>query len=401
MNQYTPPKDILEKYADVLVNFALNSGEGVKPGEVVECAVPDVAKPLALELQNTLLKAKAHPIIRLLPTGFDKDYFTLATKQQRTFFPKPYFDAKVQLLDHLISVIADPYPEELTDIDSKKILEFRAAKYPYREALFAKELKHKFTWTLGLWGVPAKADIVGLSLKKYWEQIIHACFLDYADPVREWRSIQKKQKNLLKKLNDMSIEYLTVIGDDVNLKIQLGANRAWKGGSGANIPSFELFTSPDWRGTEGWVYFNQPLYRYGTIIDKIRLEFKNGVIVKSSADKGESDLRNMIKTKNANKVGEFSLTDKTMSRITHPMAETLFDENIGGPHGNTHIAVGMAYKNCYKGDSSQLTEEDWSNMGYNNSTVHTDMVSTTNRTVTALMTDGSERIIYTDGSFVI
>lgn len=401
MRAYTPPQKILNKYADVLVNFALHSGKGVKANEVVECVVPDVAKPLALALQNTLLQAKAHPIIRLVPTGFDKDYFTLASKKQRTFFPKDYYEQKVSLLDHMISIIADPYPVELVDIDSKKILESRAARYPYREALFAKELRKQFTWTLGLWGVPAKAEMVGLSMEKYWEQIIHACFLDYENPVAEWKLIQKKQKSLLQQLNDLRIASVQLKGPDVDLTIQLGANRVWKGGSGSNIPSFELFTSPDWRGTEGWIQFNQPLYRYGTVIENIRLVFKQGRVIEASASKNQTDLQNMIKTKNADKVGEFSLTDKSMSRITHPMAETLFDENIGGPEGNTHIAVGMAYKDCYRGDSSQVTTDEWEAMGYNNSTVHTDMVSTTERTVTATLTDGTTKVIYAGGKFTL
>ena len=82
---FKPSKTILNKYAQILVNFALNSGQGVKPGEVVLCLVPDVAKPLALAIQNTLLKAKAHPLIRLLPTEFSKDFYTLANQDQLTF----------------------------------------------------------------------------------------------------------------------------------------------------------------------------------------------------------------------------------------------------------------------------------------------------------------------------
>ena len=90
MSNYQPSKTILTKYADVLVNFALNSGKGVKSGEVVLCLIPDVAKALALELQNILLKAGAHPIIRLIPTEFSKDFFNLANQDQLTFFPKKY-----------------------------------------------------------------------------------------------------------------------------------------------------------------------------------------------------------------------------------------------------------------------------------------------------------------------
>ena len=83
------------------------------------------------------------------------------------------------------------------------------------------------------------------------------------------------------------------------------------------------------------------------------------------------------------------------------MAETLYDENIGGPFGNTHVAVGMAYKDCYKGETSKVTQKEWEEMGYNNSSVHTDIVSTTDRTVTAHLVDGTELVIYKGGLFVL
>ena len=75
----------------------------------------------------------------------------------------------------------------------------------------------------------------------------------------------------------------------------------------------------------------------------------------------------MLKSPNADKLGEFSLTDKRMSRITHVMAETLFDENISGPFGNTHIAIGRAYKDCFRGDARKMTAKDWANHGFNDS----------------------------------
>jgi aminopeptidase len=399
---YTPPKIILERYADVLVNFALNSGEGVKKGEVVEIAVPDIAKPLAKELQRAVLKSGGHPIVRLSPTGgFNKDLFELASNDQLTHFPVDYLKAKAKLLNHTISIIAETEPHELKDIDSKKILKLRKAKYPYREWLFEKERHGKFTWTIGLYGTQAKAEIVGLSLRQYWDQIINACFLDRENPIEEWKNLTKLQKDIETKLNALEIETLHIIGPDINLEVKLGSNRAWKTGGGANIPSFEHFTSPDWRGTNGWIKFNQPLYRYGNFVDGIELEFKNGLVTKATAKKGQKILRDMIETKDANKVGEFSLTDKRLSRITHPMAETLFDENIGGPFGNTHIAVGMAYKDCYKGDASKVKDKEWKEMGYNNSSVHTDIVSTTDRTVTATLTNGKKMVIYENGQFVL
>jgi len=398
---YTPSKKVLENYANVLVNFALGGGRGISTGDVVQLAVPDIATPLALELQKAVLKAGGHPLVRIVPSNFDKDFFAYADTAQLTFFPEDYLREKAKMLDHTVSIIADINPTELADVDPKKIMESREAKYPYREWLFAKEHRGEFSWTLGLWGTQAKADIVGLSLEDYWEQIIHACYLDAKDPIAEWKRLSGLQIEIKERLNALEIDHIHIEGEDVDLIVKLGANRAWKTGSGCNIPSFEHFTSPDWRGTQGWITFNQPLYRYGNIIEGIKLKFKDGLVVEFSATKGEKILKDMLSTRNADKLGEFSLTDKRLSRITHPMAETLYDENIGGPFGNTHVAVGMAYKDCYKGKASTVSEEQWIEMGYNNSSVHTDIVSTTNRTATATLIDGTELVIYKDGMFVL
>lgn len=399
MTDYQPSQKILRKYAEVLINFALNSGKGIKPGEVIRLVVPDVAKPLALELQNAVLKAGGHPMLQLIPTEFDKDFYTLANDAQLTFFPESYFKERVKLIDHQVGIIADPNPFELKDVNPQKFIKARDAKKAYLDWLENKENQNQYTWTMGLWGVPAKAKIVGLSLEQYWQQIIKACFLDKNDPIAQWQRIFKMQESIKKSLNKMSIEWLNIKGPDVDLKVKLGANRIWNGGSGRNIPSFEFFTSPDWRKTEGWMKFNQPLYRYGNVINNIYLEFKDGLVTKAKAKIGNKFLQEILKSPNANKIGEYSLTDKRMSRITHVMAETLFDENIGGPYGNTHIAVGRAYKDCYRGDPASVSKKEWEKMGFNDSAEHTDIVSTTDRTVTAFMTGGSQKIIYEKGQF--
>ena len=400
-DSYQPSPTILKKYAEVLINYALNSGEGVKPGEVVQLAVPDVAKPLALELQNAVLKAGAHPMLRLLPTGFDKDFFTYANEDQLKFFPKKYMKARVEVIDHQVGIIADVDPHELKDVPSEKIIASRDSKRAYREWLNDKETQGKFTWTIALWGVEAKAKEVGLSYEEYWQQIINACFLDKKDPVAEWRKVQDFQQNVLKTLNEMRMEWVHAVGPDMDIKIKLGKDRIWQGGSGRNIPSFEFFTSPDWRGTEGWIYFNQPVYRYGKVLRGVRLEFAKGLVTKASAEEGEEMLLEMLKSPNANRIGEYSLTDKRISRITHVMAETLFDENISGPFGNTHLAIGQSYRDCYRGEASKLSKKEWEQRGFNESAEHTDIISTTDRTVTATLTSGKEVVIYKGGQFTV
>lgn len=401
MDNYTPSSKILQRYADVLVNFALNSGQGIKQGEIVQCVVPDIAKPLLKYLQIAVLKAGGQPLLRLVPTGLERDYYTYAKQQQLEFFPKDYLFARAELIDHQIGIIADTDPNELKGIDPAKIMTSLNKQKPYRDKLFEKENQGEFTWTLGLWGTPAKASVVGLSLKEYWQQIIKACFLDKQDPIAQWRQVTKLQGQIISKLNKLKMEWVHMQGEDLDIKYKLGETRVWVGGSGRNIPSFEIFTSPDWRGTEGWIRFNQPLYRYGQVISGIELAFKQGVIVKAKAKRGNKLLQEMIKTPNANKIGEISLTDKRMSRINHVMAETLFDENIGGEYGNTHLAIGTSYHECYRGDIKAQTKQDWERMGFNDSAEHTDIISTTNRVVTATLATGREIVIYKHGKFVL
>ena len=400
-SDYTPSQTILNKYAQVLVNFALGNKEGIRKGDVVQCMVPDIAKPLAKELQTVILEAGGHMLLRLLPTGFDRDFFTLANEEQLIFFPEKHLKSRADLVDHSIGIIADPDPYELTDVDPAKIMRARDSRKKYQEWLTDKEQAGNYTWTIGLWGVEAKAKLVGLSLEEYWQQIINACFLDADDPIAQWRTVKKMQEKIRTNLNALSIEWLHIKGADADLRVQLGANRIWKGGADRNIPSFELFTSPDWRGTEGWIKFNQPLYRYGNVLEGVELEFHKGLVTRAHATKGNNVLQQMLKSKNADKIGEYSLTDARLSRITHPMAETLYDENIGGTFGNTHLAIGMAYRDCYRHPQKGVTKAQWNKMGYNDSSEHTDIISTTDRTVTATLTDGTEKIIYKKGQFTV
>jgi aminopeptidase len=383
----------------VLVNFALNSGDGVRAGEVVRLIVNEAAKPLYIALRNQVLRSGAIPLTDYQPDDVSREYYELATNEQLQYFPAKYVKGLINEIDHSIAIISETNKHELEGIDPQKIMLRSQSQKKAKEWRDAKENAGKFTWTLALYGTPAMAQEAGMSLSEYWDQIIKACFLDFPDPVVKWKEVALKNHQLQTQLNSLSINQLHIEGENINLWIKLGLNRKWLGGSGRNIPSFEVFISPDWRGTSGHIEFNQPLYRYGNLIEGIKLDFREGRVVNFSASKNENVLKSMIATKNADKIGEFSLTDKRLSRIDKFMAETLFDENISGPWGNTHLALGSSYHDSYTGDPAKVTRSQWASMGYNNSVVHTDIISTTKRTVTAYLEDGSSQVIYKDGEF--
>jgi len=398
---YTVSKEILDKYANVLVNFALNNGKGIQKGEVVFLGVPECAKPMLISLQRAVLKAGGHYITNFIPDETARHFYENAEEHQLDFFAEHYFKGKVNQADHTIDILAETNLKELEGIDPKKIMRRSKSHKPYRDWRDEKENLGKFTWTLALYGTEAMAKEAGLSLEEYWNQIIKACYLDFDDPVLEWKKSFLEIERIQKVLDSMQIDKLHIKSKNVDLIVGIGEKRKWLGGSGRNIPSFEIYISPDWRQTEGFVKFDKPLYRYGNLVEGICLEFIEGKVVKASATKGEDLLKEMIATENADKIGEFSLTDIRLSKIDKFMAETLFDENFGGKHGNFHIALGAAYKDSFTGEMSKMSKEDWSELGFNESVVHTDIVSSENRVVRAILKDGSEKIIYENGIFCV
>lgn len=398
---YKPSQKILDKYADVLVNFALHSGKGIKKGDVVFLQVPECAKPMLLSLRRAVLKAGAHPIIEYLPDGISREYYELANEEHLNFFPHHFLKGKIEQADHMIMIIAETDKKELEGIHPEKIMKKQKSWKPYSDWRDKKENEGKFTWTLGLYGTEAMAKEAKLTLKQYWNEIIKACYLDEKNPIAKWKKAIKEVERVRAKLDALKIERLYIKSREIDLIVKLGKGRKWLGGSGRNIPSFEVFISPDWKGTEGKVYFNKPLYRYGSLIEEVWLEFEEGVVVKSKAKKGEKILREMIDVKNADKIGEFSLTDSRLSKITKFMAETLFDENAGGENGNMHIALGKSYQDSYTGNPGKVSKKKWAELGYNDSVIHTDIVSTENRVVTAELKDGKKIVIYKNGKFTI
>jgi aminopeptidase len=401
---YTPSQDVLERYASVLVDFALGGGSGIQRGDVVRVTAHESAKPLYAELAKAVWRDGGHVIGSYLPDDDDRinisrDFFELASDEQLDHFNARYMRGLVDEMDHQVTVLADADPHALDAVDPAKIMRQGAAMRPLLDWRGEKENAGRFSWTLGLYGTPAMAAEAGMSLEQYWEQIIHACFLDVEDPIARWREVGERIDRTREWLDSLEIERVHVEGEDVDLRVVLGERRRWLGGRGRNVPSFELFTSPDWRGTEGWIYCNQPLYRYGNLVKGIRLEFTGGRVSAASAEENEAVLTEMIATEGADRIGEFSLTDRRLSRITRFMAHTLYDENVGGRYGNTHVALGRSYQDAYAGDPSTVAPERWGELGFNDSTVHTDVVSTADRVVTATLRAGEERVIYRDGEF--
>ncbi len=399
---FRPSAETLDRYARILVDFALGAGEGISRGDVVLVSASDDAKPLYVAVRDAVIRSGGTVIGDYSPSGADRSALELASLDQLSTFHRAYYRGLAATIDHRVSILSTSDPRELDGVDPEKLLIGRRIVRPYRDWIARKEAEGRYTWTLALYGTPAMAKEAGLSFEAYWREIAAACFLDDADPIRRWRETFREISRIKRRLDGLEVERLHVEGDGVDIDFTIGADRRWLGGTGRNIPSFEVFTTPNARATEGTVTFTEPLHRYGSLIDGIRLTFERGQIVEATAKRSEGLLLAMIASdEGAARVGEISLTDGRLSPITRYMGETLFDENRGGPEGNFHLAVGNAYKEAFRGDIVAQTRRDWQRLGFNESSVHADIVSTANRTATAVLQNGRSKLIYADGRFVI
>lgn len=406
---YTPSPEILQKYADLIVRFGMRNKDGGKLplGSVIQYTIPEVAKPLAFYLQKSILKFGYNPLLNFIPSNegqytFDASYYTHAKKAQLEHSNDKFAKGLVEQINGSIHIIANTDPHPLRDINPKKIL---AKSQSGKKAINYRKRKinaGELMWTIALYGTDAMAKEAGMSTKAYWNQIITACYLEDADPIKTWERINTQVQKTAKTLSALQIQSVHIKGVDADLTIGIGSNRKWLAGGGNNIPSFEVFTSPNWREVSGWIRLNQPHYRYGKKIEGIELWFTDGIVTKSKATKNHDLLKAMLKTPGGDKLGEFSLTDARLSKITKFMAEILYDENTGGKYGNTHIAIGSSFRDTYTGEvKKDWTSKDWDELGFNNSVIHSDVISTTNRTVTATLKDGKEKVIYKDGQFTV
>ncbi len=393
----------LKRYADVLL-WGLQTARGgkLKRAEIFLIRYNIPAVKLAEILQARLLEMGMHPVLRsdATPT-MERHFFNLADPQQLVFQP-PGDKALYQNLNGSIFLHAPQDITHLSHVDPVKIGKAAIARKYIRDILDKREEQGLFSWTLCMFPTKALAQHAGLSQKAYTDQIIKACFLNRRAPIDEWQRIYREAAHIKKWLNSLKVQHIQVESKNMDLTITPGEKRRWIGISGHNIPSFELFLSPDWRGTKGVYFADQPSYRSGNLVQNVTLRFKKGQVVEIRAHKGQQFIeKQLAMDKGACRVGEFSLTDKRFSKINRFMANTLYDENYGGKHGNCHVALGSSYSDTYDGETAKLTKKIKAKLGFNDSALHWDLVNTESKLVTAHLKGGKKKIIYESGVFKI
>jgi len=395
-------KKQLDSYADVMVwamEYARTGGK-FKKYDSVMVRVEQGGMPLAQAVYERLLDKKYNPVLRFLaPDTFQRALYTKADDKQLSYIPA----GEEELHRKLNGLIAISAPEDLTvlkTVDSTKIAKAAAARRTLRDIWDQTEQAGTFSWTFCTYPTQDMADKAGMTLKQYAAQVAKACFLNEKDPIKKWKEVMKQIGQITQWLNSLRIEKLHIGTAHMDFEVLLGETRKFISGGGNNIPSFEIFTSPDWRGTRGVYFSDLQSYRNGNYVKGMHLEFKNGRVAKATAERGQDFLRSMLATdRGSAQLGEFSLTDRRFSKIDKFMADILFDENFGGKNGNCHVAIGASFADAFAGNVRKLDKKLKEKLGFNQSALHWDLINTEDKTVHATLKGGKKILIYEKGQF--
>lgn len=356
------PEDFrTKKLAALVVNYSLR----IKPKENVVIAGSTEATDFITALYKKILLRGAYPIPFINLPGLNPFFYQNAARHQLEKYPD-YFDYLIKHAQKYIGINTYFNTRELSGCDLNKIALRRKVVQPISNYIVNRKDKIR-RCTVGFPCV-ALAQEAEMSLGDYENFVFEACLQDW----------KKNTQNINKLLSLFQKgKSVQLIGDGVDLKFKIRGKQAAADRGEENMPGGEIFMAPEKYTVEGWIKFDYPAIEAGNEVSGIYLEFKQGLVVKSTADKNEEFLKQMLSAdKNASYLGEFGIgCNPHINRFTKNL---LFDEKI---NGTIHLALGMAYKE---------------NGGGNNSAIHWDIVKSMRRA--KIILDG--RILQENGRFV-
>ena len=185
---------------------------------------------------------------------------------------------------------------------------------------------------------------------KLWEDVAHICRLDADDPAKAWAERSSELKANAQRLTEQRYDAVRLHGPGTDVTIGLLPSAHWAAGDlqtvdgrrhSPNLPTEELFTTPDPERVDGHVSATMPLELSGSIIAGIRVEFEGGRATKIDADTNADALRAVVaRDEGASRLGEVALVDGggRIGPLGRVFYDTLIDENAA-----THIALGDGY----------------------------------------------------------
>lgn len=388
-----------------LAELAVAVGANVQPDQVVSVSCRPGQEPLARAIAGCAYRRGARYV--------DVAWFDPHVKRERLLhapadsleWVPPWLGQRATALGDMaaaaIALSGPTAPGLLDDVDPERAGRDRLPAV--REAIEAV-MAAKVNWTVvpcpnAAWAALAFPDMApGDALDRLWREIGHICRLDDDDPAAAWRARGAELEGSARRLDARALTALRFRGPDTDLTVGLLPGSRWVGGGDArrdglahlpNIPTEEVFTTPDPARTEGVVAATRPLDVGGTVVEGLRVRFAGGRAVQIDADRGAEVLRRRAATdEGAARLGEVALVDGSgrIGPLGTVFFDTLLDENAA-----SHIALGAGYP---KGATPDMAGR------INDSEIHIDfMIGGPDVTVTGVTAAGDELVVLRDGAW--
>ena len=362
----------LSKLADLLVNYSVK----VQPEDWVMINSHMVAEPLASEVVRSVLEAGGYPQILMTSDDISEYSFKYASDEQLKWI-SPATRMLYEKADVLIALRAFDNTRHLSGVDPKKQQLSGQARQELMQTYMERAASGDLRWILTQYPCPAYAQDADMSLSEYEDFVYSATYCDQDDPVTEWERIHDEQQKVVDWLNGR--KQVTIKSPNVDLSLSIEGRTFINSDGSNNMPSGEVFTGPVEDSVNGWVEYTYPAIEQGKEVEGIRLDFKDGKVVKATAKKNEEFLLAMLDSDEGSRyLGEFAIgTNYGIQKFTKSI---LYDEKIGG---SFHMALGAGYPETGS---------------KNISSIHWDMICDI-REDSEIRVDGD--LLYKDGKFMI
>ena len=407
---------INEEKIDKLANLAIKRGVGLQKGQDLLITAPLESLPLVRKIAEHAYKEGAHLVTPLFTdSDITLSRFKHATTESFDHAANWLFNGMGEAFDNNTArmAIAGDDPMLLAEMDPEKVSRANKAMAKAYKPARERITEFKINWNIVSWPGKAWASRVFPDLSideaviKLADAIFDASRASVEDPIQAWDDHNEKLRKKTNWLNEKNFAALQYNGPNTNLKIGLADEHEWMGGASKaqngiicnpNIPSEEVFTTPHAYKVDGVVSSTKPLSYQGTLIENIKVTFKDGKIIEASASKGNEVLQKVLKSdEGASRIGEVALVPHSspISQSGIIFYNTLFDENAA-----SHIALGQCYSKCFKGETD-LSKEEISNRGGNSSMIHIDwMIGSDKIDVDGIDQNGNTVPVFRKGEWV-
>lgn len=405
-------KEKLLKYAKLIVKSGLN----VQKNQIVVIDAPVESAELVRLITKQAYEAGAKEVVVKYHDEIVSRYkYEYVTKDEFGKVPAWFkeFRNDYAAQNAAFLTIHSDDPEGLKGIDPAKI-----ALWSKSVATACKPFYDSLDLGVNTWCIVAASSLKWANkvypdmsdseaLEALWNAIFKAVKVDCDDPVAAWDEHRKsfeRRVDYLNQLNLKSLVYTNSLG--TNLTVSLNKGYLFAGGGSytvdgvyffANMPTEEIFTSPNYKGTNGVVYSSLPLNYNGNLIEEFKLVFKDGRIIDYDAKIGKEVLKEVIEIdEGSHYLGEIALVpyNSPISNMKTLFYNTLFDENA-----SCHLAIGKGFSECLK-DGLTMTKEQLLEKGVNDSLTHVDfMIGTKDLRIIGKTNDDQEVIIFEAGNF--